>query len=53
MFNFIIGLVEITALITVMVAIYMAFDLVRELREMRDCARERIEADRYRRGDWP
>ena len=49
MFNFIIGLVEITALITVVVAVYMAFELIRELREMRDDA----EADRYRKGDWP
>lgn len=49
MFNFIIGLVEITALIAVVVAVYMAFELVRELREMRDDA----EIERYRRGDWP
>lgn len=49
MVSFIIGLVEVTALITVLVACYLALDLVRELREMRDDA----DADRYHRGDWP
>lgn len=53
MVSFIIGLVEVTALITVLVACYLALDLVRELRDMRDYAREQADADRYRRGDWP
>ena len=53
MFDLFIGLLEISALITVMVACYLALELVRELRDMHDYAREQAEADRYRKGDWP
>lgn len=53
MFDLAIGFLEVAALISIMVACYLALDLVRELRDMRDYAREQAEADRYRKGDWP
>lgn len=53
MFDLAIGFLEVAALISVMVSIYMALDLVRELREMREFAREEDEAKRYYKGDWP
>ena len=53
MFDLAIGFLEVAALISIMVACYLALDLVRELREMREDAREDDEAKRYYKGDWP
>lgn len=53
MFDIIMGILHITLLLVIVTAVYLAVELIREVKDASDYARQQAEADRYRNGDWP
>ena len=53
MFDVAIGLLQVGMLILTAIALYFVADLIRELKEAREYAREQNEINRQYQGKWP
>lgn len=53
MLDLAIGLLEVGLMILTAIAFYLVADLLRELKEAREYAREQNEINRHHKGKWP